>query len=67
MLKTLFDSGDYTRTETSSTMKFYEDYIGQDEDMGDEFFAAIRDTRFAGYREGVAAALKLLAECGIKA
>lgn len=66
MLEILFDSGDNNRIETESTDKFYEKYAGTDENMGDDFYTAIRDTRFAGYREGVADALKLFAECGIK-
>ncbi|MCX4256470.1 MAG: hypothetical protein OSJ54_06040 [Oscillospiraceae bacterium] len=67
MLEVLFNSCDDTRVEPASVDKFYEKYIGQDEDMGDDFYGVIRDASLAAYREGIAAALKLLTECGVRA
>lgn len=53
---------EYERQDTQSAVDFREQYVSSSE-MENKFYKAIRDTHFAGYREGMNAALKLLAEC----
>ncbi len=62
MLEKIFDMGDSSRVETQSTVDFRKQFV-KGEEMEDKFYEAIRDTRFEGYREGMNAALKLMAEC----
>lgn len=61
MLEILYDSENEVRSETDSAMNFYNSYVNSDE-AEDKFFEAIRDTRLAGFREGMNAALTLFAE-----
>ena len=61
MLELLYSVIEENLTEEQSVMAFHDKFInGEDEE--DKFFEAIRDTRFAGFREGLKAALKLIVE-----
>lgn len=47
--------------EAVSVLDFCKQFIKSD-DMEDKFYEAIRDTRLVGFKEGVKAAMSLLAE-----
>jgi hypothetical protein len=47
--------------ETKAVMDFLAEFINDDE-QEDSFFRAVRDTRLAGFAEGIKAALELFAE-----
>ncbi|MEG1562561.1 MAG: hypothetical protein RR365_02350 [Bacteroides sp.] len=61
MLELLYGVSEQTGSEAESVMNFYRQFIkGETEE--DKFFEAIRDTRLAGFKEGMKAALRLFAE-----
>lgn len=63
LLKALYDkledNGDLTETESASKFR---DRFASDGDAEDLFSEAVRDTRFAGFKDGWKAALDLLTE-----
>ena len=61
MLETMYAVTEQTGIEAESAVKFASQFVQGDE-MEDLFYQAIRDSRCAGFREGVKAALLLFAE-----
>lgn len=49
------------REETKAVMDFHAAYV-KDDEQEDKFFCAVRDSRLAGFKEGIKAALELFAE-----
>jgi len=61
MLETMYAVTELVGTDAESVEAFASRYVKNDE-MEEEFYAAIRDSRINGFREGVKAALMLFAE-----
>ena len=60
-LELLYQPFEEKGREAKSVDKFYDKFI-KTEEAEDKFFAAIRDTRFAGFKAGFTTAMSLFAE-----
>lgn len=63
MLELLYATSEQGGSESESMLAFLRQFIRGD-DMEDKFLEAIRDSRLAGFKEGVKAAMRLFAEAG---
>ncbi len=61
MLETMYAVTEQTGTEAESAVEFARQFVRGNE-MEDKFYAAIRDSRLSGFKEGMKTALMLLAE-----
>ena len=61
MLETLYQTTEQNGQEAASVTAFHDQYV-KGAEAEDKFFAAIRDSRLIGFKEGFKAAFALYAE-----
>ncbi len=61
LLKSLYEHVE-GRKETKSVTDFLSRFVQKDDEMENKFLEAVDDARFAGFREGMNAALQLFSE-----
>ena len=60
MLEEIYGAREDTRTEPESVTAFYTSFVHQEDE--EYFYEAIRDAHYAGFKDGMKAALKLFAD-----